>query len=112
MKRKILSIFVVYMALINPNPEEEKSLRDYAIPLVKEFDIQKSDSVLSAKSYKLNQGTIEMVKRNPFQGVETDNPYRHIERFTMLCNTLQQEGIPPTWFRWNLFLFPLAGEAR
>lgn len=101
------------MALINHYKEEgEKSLRDYAIPLTDPFDMLKSDSVLAGKEYILDKEIIDMAGSNPFQGVETDNPYRRIERFTMLYNTLQQEGIPPAWFRWNLFPFSLAGKVR
>jgi hypothetical protein len=44
--------------------------------------------------------------------VEDDNPYRHIKEFTMICNTVQQEGVPAAWFKWNLFPFSLEDEAR
>src|SRR6185312_9909515 len=42
----------------------------------------------------------------------TDNSYRHIKWFTMLCHTVQQDGVPLAWFRWNLFPYSLAEEAR
>jgi hypothetical protein len=29
----------------------------------------------------------------------------------IICNTVQQ-GVPATWFKWNLFSFSLEGEAR
>jgi hypothetical protein len=53
-----------------------------------------------------------MVAANPFRGVKTDNPYRHVEHFTMLCNTMQQEGIPVDWYKWNLFPYSLADKAK
>jgi hypothetical protein len=34
------------------------------------------------------------VATNPFRGLEDDNPYRHIKEFTMICNTVWQEGVP------------------
>jgi hypothetical protein len=46
------------------------------------------------------------------EGVEMDNPYRHIEHFTTLCNTVQQEGVPNDWFKWNLFPYSLVDEAK
>jgi hypothetical protein len=52
-----------------------------------------------------------MKATNPFRGLETDNPYRHIQRFTTLCNTVRQEGVPDDWFKWNLFPYSLADEA-
>jgi hypothetical protein len=42
----------------------------------------------------------------------TENPYRHIRHFTTLCNTVHQEGVPDEWFKWNLFPYSLAGEAK
>jgi hypothetical protein len=55
---------------------------------------------------------IKLVATNPFRGLEDDNPYRHIKEFTMICNTVQQEGVPASWFKWNLFPFSLEDEAR
>ena len=44
--------------------------------------MQKSDLILEATEYKIKPWMIEMAATNPFRGVKTDNPYRHIERFT------------------------------
>jgi hypothetical protein len=30
----------------------------------------------------------------------------------MICNTVQQEGVSATWFKWNLFSFSLKDEAQ
>jgi hypothetical protein len=53
-----------------------------------------------------------MVAANPFEGMVTENPYRHIRNFTMICNTVRQEGVPDGWFKWNLFPYSLAGNAK
>jgi hypothetical protein len=53
-----------------------------------------------------------MVAANPFEGMVSENPYRHIRHFTTLCNTVCQEGVPDEWFKWNLFPYSLAGEAK
>jgi hypothetical protein len=47
-----------------------------------------------------------------FDGMATENPYRHIRNFMTLCNTVRQEGVPDEWFKWNLFPYSLAGEAK
>jgi hypothetical protein len=52
---------------------------------------------------------IEMVPDKLFRGVKMDNPYRHVERFTMLCNTVQQ-GVTVDWYKWNLFPYSLASS--
>jgi hypothetical protein len=49
---------------------------------------------------------------NPFEGMVTENPYRHIRHFTTLCNPVCQEGVPDKWFKWNLLPYSLAGEAK
>ena len=84
--------------LIQHVEEGEKSLRDYASPRSEEYEIKPQ--------------IIKMAAANPFRGDETDNPYRHIEWFKMLCNTVQQDGVPLAWFRWNLFPCSLTEEAR
>jgi hypothetical protein len=35
---------------------------------------------------------------------------RHNQRFTTLCKTVRQEGVPDDWFKWNLFPYSLADE--
>jgi hypothetical protein len=53
-----------------------------------------------------------MVAATPFEGMVTENPYRHIRYFTTLCNTVCQEGVLDEWFKWNIFPCSLAGEAK
>jgi hypothetical protein len=55
---------------------------------------------------------IERVAANPFRRVKIKNPYMHIERFTMLCKMMQQEGVLVDWYKWNLFPCSLADEAK
>jgi hypothetical protein len=53
-----------------------------------------------------------MVAANPFEGMVTENPYRHIRNFMTICNTVRQEGVLDEWFKWNLFPYSLAGNAK
>jgi hypothetical protein len=101
------------MAFVNqPVEEPDKSLRDYASPRCEDIRVQESDSKLEATKNEIKSTIIEMVAANPFQGMVTENPYIHIRHFTMLCNTVRQEGVPDEWFKWNLFPYSLAGEAK
>jgi hypothetical protein len=95
----------------NPLEESEKSLRDYASPPCEDIKVQESDLVLQATRFEIKPRIIEMAATNPFRGVETDNPYRPIQRFMTLCNTVRQKGVPDDWFKWNLFPYSLADEA-
>jgi hypothetical protein len=83
--------------------EPEKSLRDYTSPQCEDIKVQESDSKLEATKYEIKARIIEMAVTTPFRGRETENPYRHIKHFTMLCNMVHQEGVPDEWFKWNLF---------
>jgi hypothetical protein len=96
----------------SPLEDEEMSLREPAMPSMEEIDMQKSDLTLATTHYEVKPRIIKLVATKPFRVVEDDNPYRHIKEFTMICNTVQQEGVPATWFTWNLFPFPLEDEAR
>jgi hypothetical protein len=95
----------------SPLEDEEMSLRELVMPSMEDIEMQKSDLVLATTHYEVKPRIIKLVATNPFRGLEDDNPYRHIKEFTMLCNTMQQEGVPAVWFKWNLFPFPLEDEA-
>jgi hypothetical protein len=83
------------MAFVNqPVEEPEKSLRDYASPQSEDIRVQESDSKLEVTKYEIKSEIIEMVVANLFEGMVTENPYRHIRHFTTLCNTVRQEGVP------------------
>jgi hypothetical protein len=96
----------------SPLEDEEMSLRKLAMPSMEDIEMQKSDLTLAATHYEVKPRIIKLVASKPFRGLEDDNPYRHIKEFTMICNTVQQEGVPTAWFKWNLFPFSLEDEAR
>jgi hypothetical protein len=101
------------MAFANhPVEEPEKSLRDYASPRCEDIKVQEMDSKLEATKYEIKARIIEMAAATPFGGMETENPYGYIRYFTMLCNMMRQEGVPDEWFKWNLFPYSLADEAK
>jgi hypothetical protein len=92
--------------------EPERSLRDCASPRCEDIRVQELDLKLETTKYEINSKIIEMAAANPFEGMVTKNPYRHIRHFTTLCNTVCQEGVPDEWFKWNLVPYSLAGEAK
>jgi hypothetical protein len=78
---------------------------------MEDIEMQKLDLGLATTHYEVKSIIIKLVATKPFRGFEDDNPYRQIKEFTMICNTVQQKGIPVTWFKWNLFPFSLKDEA-
>jgi hypothetical protein len=100
------------MAFVNhPMEEPEKSLWDYASPRREDIKVQESDLKLKATKYEIKSKIIEMVVATSFEGMATENPYRHIRHFTTLCNTVRQ-GVLDEWFKWNLFPYSLACEGK
>jgi hypothetical protein len=88
------------MVFANQSVEEpEKSLRDYASPRCEDIKVQESDLKLEATKYETKSKIIEMVATSPFEGMVTENPYRHLRHFTTLYNTVRQEGVPNEWFK-------------
>jgi hypothetical protein len=78
------------MVFINqPVEEPEKSLTDYVSPRCEHIRVQELGSKLEATKYEIKFKIIEMVAANPFEGMVSENPYRHIRNFTMLCNTVR-----------------------
>jgi hypothetical protein len=87
----------------SPSKDDETSLRELAMPSMEDIEMQKSDLTLATSHYEVKHRIIKLVATKPFRGLDDDNPYRHIKEFTMICNTVQQEGVQATWFKWNLF---------
>jgi hypothetical protein len=87
----------------SPLEYKEMSLRELAMPSMEDIEMQKSDLALATTHYEVKPRIINLVATNPFRGLEDDNPYRHIKEFTMICNTVQQEGVPAALFKWNHF---------
>jgi hypothetical protein len=87
----------------SPLEDEEMSLRELAMPSIEHIEMQKSDLMLATTHYEMKPSIINLVATHTFRGLEDENPYRHIKEFTMICNTVQQEGVSVAWFKWNLF---------
>jgi hypothetical protein len=83
----------------HPVEEPEKSLRDYGSPRCEDIEVQESDSNLEVTKYEIKARIIEMAAATPFEGMDTENPYRHIRHFTTLCNMVRQKGVPNEWFK-------------
>jgi hypothetical protein len=78
----------------SPSEDEEMSLRELAMPSMEDIETQKSVLTLATTHYEVKSGIIKLVATNPFRGLEDDTPYRHIKELTIICNMMQQEGVP------------------
>jgi hypothetical protein len=77
------------MVFVNhPVEEPEKSLRDYTSPQCEDIKVQESNSKLQATNYEIKSKIIKMSEATPFEGMATENPYRHIRhsrRYATRC---------------------------
>jgi hypothetical protein len=74
--------------------DEYMSLRELAMSSMEHNEMQKSELALATTHYEVKPRIIKLVATKPFRGLEDDNSYTHIKEFTMICNTVQQEGGP------------------
>jgi hypothetical protein len=89
------------MAFVNqPVEEPEKSLRDYASPWCEDIRVQESDSKLEATKYEIKSKIIKMVAANLFEGMVTENPYRHCWRWNFVNLAMSL----PSVLAWVLYL--------
>ena len=88
------------------------TLRESVTPTIKNLKPQESNKKLAAKSYELKPRIIRIAAKLSFSGAESENPYKHLEKFSEICHTFQQEGVPAEWIKWNLFPFTLVNKAQ
>jgi hypothetical protein len=81
------------MAFVNhPVEEPEKSLRDYASSRCEDIKVQESDSKLEATKYEIKSKIIEMAA-TLFEGMVTENPYRHKRHFMNPCEKIGKQNL-------------------
>lgn len=70
------------------------TLRESATPTIKDLKSQESNLKPVAESYELKPGNIRIAAQLSFNGAESENPYKHLEKFSEIFHTFQQEGVP------------------
>jgi len=87
------------------------TLRESSTPTIKDLKTQESNLKPAAGSYELKSGIIRIAAKLSFSGAESENPYKHLEKFSEICHSFQQ-GVPAEWYKWNLFPFTLIDKAQ
>ncbi|KAJ8633022.1 hypothetical protein MRB53_026358 [Persea americana] len=93
--------------------EEQKSLRDYALPLVTEIQSSIQRPAINANSFKIKPGTIQMLHNSvQFGGLPNNDPNEHLISFLEICDTFKCHGISEEAIRLRLFPFILRDKAK
>jgi uncharacterized protein (UPF0305 family) len=79
----------------SPLEDEEMSLRELAMPSMKDIEMQKSDLALATTHYEVKPRIVKLMATKPFRGLEDDNQYRHIKEFTMICTRCNKKEFRP-----------------
>ena len=88
--------------------EEQKSLRDYVMPQVMEFQSSIARPAITAASFEIKPDTIQMIQNSiQFGGLPNDDPNDHLISFLEICDTLRYHGVTEDAIRLRLFPFTL-----
>ncbi|RDX89497.1 hypothetical protein CR513_28771, partial [Mucuna pruriens] len=63
-----------------------------------------------AQSYELKSSLIHLLPK--FHGLASEDPYKHLKEFHMVCSTMRLQGIPEDHIKMKAFPFSLDGAAK
>jgi len=71
-----------------------------------------STRIILTSGSELFPGLITLVRKPPFSGLESENPYYHLSDFEHLCSLFAIAGMTQDTLKWKLFPFSLIGKAE
>ena len=87
-------------------PHEPKSLRDYAVPLVREIHSSIRQPAIQANNFEIKPAIIQMIQTAvQFSGLPSEDPHAHILNFLEICDTFKFNGVSDDAIRLRLFPF-------
>jgi hypothetical protein len=93
--------------------EEQKSLRDFAMPQVTELQSSIMRPAITATNFEIKPGTIQMIQNSlQFGGLPNDDPNDHLVSFLEICDTFKYHGVSEDAIRLRLFPFTLRDKAK
>ena len=93
--------------------DDQKSLRDYAMPQVTEIQSSIQRLAIQAHTFEIKPGTIQMIQNSvQFGGLPNDDPNDHLVSFLEICDTFKYTGVTDDAIRLRLFPFTLRDKAK
>jgi hypothetical protein len=71
-----------------------------------------SSHPIEAKGYEIRPDFISLVRELNFVEGLDENPYKHLQDFEEICDTLVILGMNHETLKWKVFLFTLMGWAK
>lgn len=92
---------------------ENRSLRDYVVPLVQGLHSSISKLTIQANNFDIKLVIIQMIKTLvQFQGLPNDELNANIVIFLKICDTFNHNGVIDDAIRLRLFAFSLRDKAK
>lgn len=94
-----------------PPPKPKMKLSDDGLPTAAQVPTGTLVPVFEAKSFKVDSGFYNLIRKDQFGGERTEDPASHINHFCDLCHLITQEGVTPDQLKHMLFPHSLKGKA-
>ena len=73
--------------------EEQKNLREYAMPKVDRISSSIQRPIVQANNFEIKPAIIQMIQTSvQFGGFSNDDPNQHLSNFLEICNTFRYNG--------------------
>ena len=100
-------------SLSNMADQEQKVLRDYAMPLVNGAISSIRRPAIQANNFEIKPAIIQMIQQTiQFGGLSQEDPNVHIANFLEICDTFKHNGVTDDAIRLRLLPFSLRDKAK
>ena len=100
-------------SLSNMADQEQKALRDYAMPSVNGATSSIRRPAIQANKFEIKPAIIQMIQQTvQFGGLSQEDPNVHIANFLEICDTFKYNGVTDDVIRLRLFPFSLRDKAK
>ncbi|XP_048492569.2 uncharacterized protein LOC104908276 [Beta vulgaris subsp. vulgaris] len=90
----------------------EKPLRDYAMPNASGAPSSIVRPTVTANNFEISPALIRIIQQEQFSGLDNEDPNDHIGNFLEKCDTLKLNGVTNDAIRLGLFPFSLKDKAK
>ena len=100
-------------SLSNMADQEQKALRDYAMPSVNGATSSIRRPAIQANNFEIKPAIIQMIQQTiQFGGLSQEDPNVHIANFLEICDTFKHNGVTDDAIRLRLLPFSLRDKAK
>ena len=97
----------------NDGVNDQRALRDYAIPTVNGASTSIRRSAIQANNFEFKPAIIQMIQTSvQFNGLAHEDPNAHIANFLEICDTFRHNGVSDDAVKLRLFPFSLRDKAK